>query len=197
MRLPDGVRRRGQLLDLPPRAALFFARARRIAAERGDPWSLGSAAGPRSLAYLLREAHGAKLIVEIGTGTGWTAIAAALVDPERTVVTYDPIVRPERDWYLELVGDSVRRRIEFVDAPGEEGPRPGAAPIDFLFVDGSHERERTIATFEAWRPALAPGASIAFHDWQNDAYPGVTAAIKDLGLSGHGRGDVFVWRSPG
>ena len=197
MRLPEGVRRRGQLLDLPPRAALFFARARRVAAERDDRFSLGSAAGPRSLAYLLRQSRGARRIVEIGTGTAWTAIAAALVDGRRTVVTYDPIVRPERDWYLDLVDDDVRRRIDFRDAPGEQGPRPGDPPVDFLFIDGSHERDRTIATFQAWRSALAPGGRVAFHDWQNDAYPGPTQAIETLGISGHGRGDVFVWRSPG
>ena len=194
--LPGAVRRRAELLRLPPRVALFFARARRLAVERGDEWSITSATGPRSLGFVLREARGARRVVEIGTGTGWTAIAAALADRDRSVVSYDPVVRPERDWYLDLARPDVRRRIELRTAAGEEGPPAGSPPVEFLFVDGSHERERTKATFEAWRPALAPGAGVAFHDWRNPVYPGVTEAIEELGLQGRSRGDVFVWHAP-
>ncbi len=72
--------------------------------------------------------------------------------------------------------------------------RPRDGRVDFVFVDGSHDRERTIATFEAWQRVLAPGGAIAFHDWQNERYPGVTDAITALGLLGEAAGDVFVWR---
>jgi predicted O-methyltransferase YrrM len=187
------LERRRQLVGLPPNVALFFTRARRTAVRRGDDWSLGSATGPRALAHVLREARGQRSFVEIGTGTAWAAIAAALAEPERRVATYDPIVRPERDWYLALATPSARRRIELVQGIGETGPARGER-AGFVFVDGSHERDRTIATFEAWRHALAPGGAIAFHDWQNEAWPGVTQAIEALGLRGQVCDDVFVWR---
>jgi hypothetical protein len=64
-----------------------------------------------------------------------------------------------------------------------------------LFVDGSHERELTIATFEAWRPRLERDAIVAFHDFENPEYPGVTEAIRELGLNGEADGDLFVWRA--
>jgi predicted O-methyltransferase YrrM len=194
--LYDAIERRRQLAGLPPAVALFFARARRTAARRGDLWSLTSATGPRSLAHVLREAHGHRRMVEIGTGTAWTAIACALADPGRRVLSYDPVVRPERAWYLALAGRAGRDRVDLVTAPGERGPRPGGGRVGFVFVDGSHERDRTIATFEAWRSAVEPGGAIAFHDWRNESYPGVTEAIAALGLRGQGHGDVFVWRAP-
>ncbi len=190
----NALERRRQLVGLPPNVALFFARARRRAARRGDRWSLESATGPRSLAHVLRVARGQRRFVEIGTGTAWAAIGAALAEPGRHVVTYDPVVRPERDWYLDLAGAAARGRIRLVQGAGEDGPQSPTDRVGFVFIDGSHLRDLTIATFEAWRPALAPGGAIAFHDWQNEAYPGVTEAIRALGLRGEAEGDVFVWR---
>ena len=173
--------------------ALFYFRARRTAARTGDDWSLGSATKPESLALLLRLASGRRAVVEIGTGTAWTTAALALADPARRVISFDPIVRPERERYLDLSG--ARDRIDLREAGGEEGPRAGDPPPDFVFVDGSHQKELTVATFSAWREALAPGGAIAFHDYGNSLYPGVTEAIHELGLEGDVERDVFVWRA--
>lgn len=172
--------------------AWFYFRARRTAARDGDDWSLESATKPESLALLLRLARGRRAVVEIGTGTAWTTAALALADRERRVVSYDPIVRPERERYLDLAG--VRDRIELREAGGEAGPAGGDAAPDFVFVDGSHEKALTIETFRAWRGELAPGGTIAFHDYGNELYPGVTEAIAELGLEGTVERDVFVWR---
>jgi predicted O-methyltransferase YrrM len=173
--------------------AWFYFRARRAAAREGDEWSLGSATKPESLALLLRLARGRRAVVEIGTGTAWTTAALALADGERRVISYDPIVRPERERYLDLSG--VRDRIELREAGGEAGPVAGDNPPDFVFVDGSHEKDLTIETFRAWSPALAPGGTIAFHDYGNELYPGVTEAIEELALDGSAERDVFVWRA--
>jgi predicted O-methyltransferase YrrM len=189
------VRRNALLLRLPPRVALFYSRARRAAARNGDEWSLRSATGPRSLATLLRLARGRRRVVEIGTGTAWTAAALALADRERRVLSFDPRVWPERDRYLALAGPDAASRIELIAAGGEDGPGEHAFRPDMVFVDGSHERELTVRTFTSWRPALAPGAIVAFHDHDNPEYPGVGAAIRELGLEGEVAGDVFVWRA--
>jgi predicted O-methyltransferase YrrM len=190
----DALRRGAVVLRLPPRVALFYFRARRLAHASGDKWSQESVTPPGALAHLLRLARGRRRVAEIGTGTGWTAIALALADRSREVVSYDPVVRPERTLYLELAGPSARSRIELRDAPGEGGPPSGAESYDFVYVDGSHERERTIATWRAWKDALAPGGLMAFHDWENPEYPGVTEAIRELGLDGEVSREVFVWR---
>ncbi len=195
-RLAAGARRTARLVRLlPPRVAWFYFRARRRAARDGDEWSLKSATGPESLGLLLKLARGRHAVVEIGTGTAWTTVALALDDRARRIVSYDPLVRPERDRYLELGGRDAAGRIELVESGGEVGPPPEGPAPDFVFVDGSHERELTIRTFEAWRDALAPGGVIAFHDYGNELYPGVTEAIRELGLEGRVERDVFVWTS--
>ena len=61
-------------------------------------------------------------------------------------------------------------------------------------LDGDHSREGTIAAFEAWRPVLAPGAVVAFHDYGDPHHLGVTEAIVELGLHGDVHGSLFTCR---
>jgi predicted O-methyltransferase YrrM len=191
-----GLKKHIALRRLPPRVAWFYFRARRVAADREDDFSIRSVARPFELGQLIKLAKGKKDVVEIGTGTAWTAIALALADGNRSVATYDPITRPERNRYLDLVPGSVRARIQFLEAGGEGGPKHGGGPAELLFLDSSHERQETLDTFRAWEPALAPGAVIAFHDYGAEAYPGVKQAIDELGLEGEVLGPLFLWRKP-
>ncbi len=135
-------------------------------------------------------------MVELGTGTALTTISLALADPGRRVTSFDPIVRPERERYLRLVGPRARARIELVEAPGERGPRPGQR-VDLLFVDSSHERERTVRELDAWRPALTPGAIVAVDDYDHPDFPGVREAVTQLDLPGEQQGTLFVSRAGG
>jgi predicted O-methyltransferase YrrM len=133
--------------------------------------------------------------VELGTGTAWSAIALALDDGGRRVVTYDPVVRPEREEYLALVSPRVRERVELREAPDAAGPQPGES-AEVLFIDSAHEREAVVDAFCAWREALSPGAVVAFHDYRHPAYPGVREAIHELALRGEVSGGLYVWRAP-
>jgi SAM-dependent methyltransferase len=184
------------LLRLPPRVAWFYLRAVRIAIATGDRRSLGGSTRPRELAALLRAARGRTQIVEIGTGTAWTSIALALSDGRRRIETYDPLDYTERHRYLDLLNDATRDRIELVAGRGDQ-PREDASP-ELVFIDSSHERDETMQTFSIWASRLAPGGAIAFHDYNDPAWPGVTQAVEDLGLSGETHGYLFVWsaRSP-
>jgi predicted O-methyltransferase YrrM len=181
---------------LPPAVALFLWRASRHAHRAGDSFSLLSAARPAELAVLLSLARERRLVVELGTGTAWSAIALALADRARTVISYDPCVRDEREAYLDLAGPGVRARLDLRAEPDTSGPRLGDPPVEMLFVDSLHEREAAMAAFRAWRAALAPGAVVAFHDYGHPDYPGVREAIVELGLSGAQSGGLFVWRAP-
>ena len=180
---------------LPVRVAVFRARARRLALRQADEFTLASATSAREVGELLGLARGARHVVELGTGTAWTAIALALADRRRQVVTYDVVPRAERTRYLGLAGRSARGRIALVDRPAAAGPLPGAPAPDFVFLDSSHERAETIETFEVWRAALAPRGAVAFHDYADPRYPGVTEAIRELGLDGEERGHLFLWRA--
>jgi predicted O-methyltransferase YrrM len=190
------VRWHAGLLVLPPRVAVFQARARRLARRSGDLFSITSVTRPADLRALLELARGRHRVVELGTATGWTAISLALADPARTVSSLDIVAREEPRRYLQLVDGSVRNRIELEIRDGVQGPRD-ATPVELLYIDSSHQREATIAEVLAWRPVLAPGAAVAFDDYANPNYPGVREAIAELGLTGQPRGSMFVHTVPG
>jgi predicted O-methyltransferase YrrM len=194
--LAESARRVLSLRALPPRVAVFYWRAHRHARRAGDSFSLVSAARPADLAELLALAGDRSVIVELGTGTAWSAIALALADGARRVISYDPCIRPQREAYLDLVRPSVRGRIDLRDRPDSQGPSPGDPPVQFLFIDSSHDRDSVMAAFSAWRDTLASAATVAFHDYDHPDYPGVRQAIVDLELSGRELGGLFVWRAP-
>jgi predicted O-methyltransferase YrrM len=194
--LAETARRLLSLRVLPPWIAIFYWRAHRRALRTGDQFSLASAARPSELAGLLSLARQRRAVVELGTGTAWSAIALALADDARRVISYDPSVRPQRDGYLVLVRAGVRARIELRDRPDSDGPQPGDPPVELLFIDSSHDRDSVLAAFGAWRDALASGAIVAFHDYDHPEYPGVRQAVAELQLSGRESGGLFVWRAP-
>jgi predicted O-methyltransferase YrrM len=183
------------LRALSPRVARFYWRAWRLALRENDRFSVASAARPAELRQLLVLARGRTRVVELGTGTAWSAIALALDDRARTIVSYDPTVRVERESYLALVGADVRARIELRAEADSAGPHSGDAPVELLFIDSEHEREPVLGAFAAWRGALAAGAIVVFHDYGHPDYPGVRVAVQELGLSGEEVGGVFVWRA--
>lgn len=184
------------LRALPWCVARFYWRARRHARRRGDRFSVASAARPGELAQLLALADGRHAVVELGTGTAWSAIALALGDPARQVLSYDPSPRAERESYLDLAGPAARERIELRAEPDTRGPHHGDPPAELLFIDSEHERQPVLAAFAAWRHALAPGAVVVFHDYAHPDYPGVRQAVVELGLDGLQVGGLFVWRAP-
>jgi hypothetical protein len=191
------VRRVLALRGMPPRAAWFHVRVYGRALRRGDWFSLRSGTPPRDVAELLRVARGRRDVVELGTATAWTTGALVVDDPERRVLSFDPIVRPEREAYLALLSPAARARVTLVEAPGAAGTAHATGDADLLFIDSSHEHDATLEEFTAWREHLAPGAAVVFHDYTNPAFPGVARAVADLGLTGEVRSGMFVWRAPG
>jgi predicted O-methyltransferase YrrM len=173
--------------------AAFHARALVRALRAGDTFAVQSATRAEDVATLLKLARERRYVVELGTATGWTTAALALDDPQRRVLSFDPVEQPHRAAYLALLPARARERIELVQAPGVEGPGHAKAPVDLLFVDSTHARDDTIAELQAWRPRLADGAVVVLHDYDNPAFPGVRQAVETLGLSGSAQGGSFVW----
>lgn len=182
------------LRGLRPAILLFHLRARRRAWRAGDAW-ITAATPPYALQVLLRLARGRKRIVELGTGAAWTTLTLALDDADRRITTYDP-EHWDRERYTRLVPRRVSARIEFVPTAGSAGPleHPGLEPVELLYIDSSHERDQTIEEFTAWRSLLAPDAIVVFDDLHHPRYPGVTEAIRDLGLTGEEEARFFVYR---
>src|ERR1039458_8514350 len=159
--IPRRLRYWLQIIRLPPRAAIFYIRALRLAKKHGDGWSLISATAPHHLLMLLRLSRGKKQVVELGTGGGWGSVVLALGHPERTVRTFDPYDHGFRDRYLSLAPKEARQRILLRNQPASEHD---GMPADFLFLDSSHNYQDVIDEFNAWLPRLSPGAIVVFHD---------------------------------
>ena len=183
------------LARLPRPVAAFWVRAMRRAQAEHDTWSIDVACRPAELRVLLDALGEAPRIAEIGTAAAWTTCCLALARPDREVHSWDVEAHPERERYLALLTAADRARVHLHDRPGGLGPAD-PPPVDAVFIDSSHELEETVATFRTWEPALAPGGVIGFHDYADDAYPGVTEAVRELGLQGEARGHLFVWRKP-
>jgi len=184
------------LILLPGFVRTFYFSAWRLRRHLDDSFSLGGATKPRELVPLLKAAGDSDLAVELGTGTGWTTIALALARPTRRVITIDLVHHPQRDRYASLVDQTVRHRIQWLERDGEQGPAD-IEEVGFLFIDAAHDEASTLRQFEAWRPHLAPNAVVAFHDFNDPSWPGVTQAIRRLGLRGLARDHLFVWRADG
>ncbi len=183
------------LARLPRPVAGFWARAMRRAQAAHDTWSIDVACRPAELRVLLDALGDAARVAEVGTAAGWTTSCIALARPGREVHSWDVEAHPERDRYLALLAPDARARVHLHDRPGGLGPS-APPPVDAVFIDSSHEREETMATFRTFEPALSPGGVVAFHDWDDEDYPGVTEAVRALGLRGEARGHLFVWRKP-
>ena len=183
------------LAQLPRPVAGFLLRAMRRAQAAHDTWSIDVACRPAELHVLLDALDGAPRVAEIGTAAAWTTCCLALAQPGREVHSWDVEAHPERERYLALLSAADRARVHLHARPDGLGPAD-PPPVDAVFIDSSHELEETVATFRTWEPALSPGGVIAFHDYADDAYPGVTQAVRELGLAGEARGHLFVWRKP-
>jgi predicted O-methyltransferase YrrM len=182
------------VLLLGRRPAVFFVRAFARALVTRDYSSLGGVTRPRELVPLLRAARRANRIAEVGTGTAWTSICLALASPRARVATYDIAPIPYREPYIRMLDRATRERIEFVTRDGNDPvERRG---VDLVFIDASHERDDTIHTFHVWEPLVAGGGVVAFHDYRDPRWPGVTEAVTQLGLRGQTHGHLFVWVKP-
>jgi hypothetical protein len=187
------------LRTVPGRVRWFYVKVWTAALVGDDGGAVAGAAWPHQAGALLRLAGDRTRVVELGTGKAWTTVVLALHHPARRVVSYDTFVWDTRDRYLRLAPASARERIELRELPAETGPGPDDGPVELLFLDSSHEREETLASFAAWSPSLAPDAVVVFHDYTNPDYPGVRAAVDELGLEGEtlfgdGPSGMFVWR---
>lgn len=125
-----------------------------------------------------------EVIVEIGTHRGLTTLYlahAAWENGKGTIHTCDP--NPE--WYQQgnfAKFEEFRDIIKFYLVKGKDLPKD-IAPIDFLFIDGWHEKELVLEELRELMPRLSPNAVVYFHDTlgTNDSCDPLGAA-KEFGL---------------
>lgn len=131
--------------------------------------------------------------VEIGSYKGRSTIAIALALRDRgagLVISIDPhaptgkasyvVEHGTADTFDEYLANVRRAGIEAFVRPiratsADARPQYDGAPIDLLFVDGSHDLDDVLLDIDTWLPLAADEAILAF----NDPYaPGVNGALR-------------------
>jgi predicted O-methyltransferase YrrM len=147
----------------------------------------------RLLFELARGVPPGRVIVEIGTYRGRSAVALALgslAGPQARVYAIDPHApfvgvfgghfgpEDQAALYRNLTRAGVGHVVAVLCATSQAMARGWPERnVGLLWVDGDHSEAGVRGDYQAWRPHLAPGAVLAFHD--ADA-PGVAALLADL-----------------
>ena len=152
----------------------------------------------------LIEQHRPKVVVELGSWLGASAIAMA-----RSVRRWGGTVTCVDTWAGELDDDGVSpygRNPLMLQSFGRAVVEAGVSAniriipamtvcaagywserIDFLYVDAGHSHEAVRADLQAWTPFVRPGGLIAGDDYEHPRYPGVKTAWdqfeRERGLS--------------
>jgi predicted O-methyltransferase YrrM len=156
------------------------------------------------LVLALLEQHRPRVVVELGSWMGASAIAMA-----RSVRRWGGTVTCVDTWAGELddsggseggksplmllscarsiVFAGVSASVRLIPALTREAAACWSEPIDFLYVDADHSHAGTLADLEAWGPHVKPGGLIVGDDYEHRLYPGVKTAwqafAKDTGLT--------------
>lgn len=162
-----------------------------------DDWSVSTSVAELAHLALLTQALRPKVIFEIGTYTGRTALNFALNAPDECLVyTMDlppdnkPVLpgaadrdlagsaRPDRDYRKSDVVHKIRQiyanSILFDFSPFEKS-------VDLFFVDGGHHYDAVVSDTRNALRSVKPGGMIVWHDFANYGdFADVTRGILDL-----------------
>lgn len=147
--------------------------------------------GPQVLALI--EQHRPKVVVELGTWLGASAIAMA-----RSIRRWGGTVTCVDTWAGELneaggtqagrpplmvlscaramVQAGVSASVRLIPAMTVDAAQYWSQPIDFLYIDADHSAAGVLADLHAWTPHVRSGGLIAGDDYDHPRYPGVRAA---------------------
>jgi MMP 1-O-methyltransferase len=121
-----------------------------------------------ALYELARRCTGRGVIAEIGSWKGKSTICLGLGSRAGAGVRIFAI-DPHADYrFGDFKANVERAGIGELVTPIASLSQPAAddfqEPIEFLFVDGSHEYELVLEDFEKWVPKVIEGGWVAFHD---------------------------------
>jgi cephalosporin hydroxylase len=135
----------------------------------------------KSLCYLgsaIRKSNKDISLVGVDTCTGSETTSIALGLASHLGGTFAGLLH--RNVLSCGLGDSVRLIVAgSVEAAALFAP----ASLDFVFIDGDHEKVAVLADIAAWLPRIRPGGLLAGHDYKMTGQPhlaGVTEAVESL-----------------
>lgn len=121
---------------------------------------------------LMRYAHAASLVVEIGVAEGASAAGIREAMPaDGTLYLIDPfhLSRIRALNFLKraarrAVGSAGSARTVWIESFSQDAARDWKSPIDFLFIDGDHREESVERDWMDWSLFVKDDGVVAFHD---------------------------------
>ncbi len=185
------------VLDCPPTQEITLANL------DGDTWlrEVPSYTADIVSLCLICRALRPRVVFEIGTLHGYTALHFALNSPEEaTVYTLDlpQDARPEPALHTTVVDDAhikagtgaTRRLFEGTAAAGKIVPlygdsarfdfSPYHGEVDFFFIDGAHSYDYVASDTLHALACARPGGVIAWHDFGRAGVNGVSRLVREL-----------------
>lgn len=120
------------------------------------------------LLLILAISNKAQIIVEIGTGVGystlWLAYAASLTGGKVITCELEPARSDEARAHIEQAG--LADRVEFLTGDARELLRHRDEPVDFVFIDGDYGQYETY--FDVVYKRMGTGATLVADDVVTD-----------------------------
>jgi predicted O-methyltransferase YrrM len=141
------------------------------------------------LVTIRKWAAGRKALVEIGVCWGGTSkVIREAMSPEGMLYLIDPFVKLPMTWNGKRVYDDeeiAKKNVESVNNGhvswikdfSDNAAKNFAGEIDFLFIDGDHERPQPRKDFDNFSPLIKKGGVLLFHDVA-DYHPPVVEAFN-------------------
>jgi predicted O-methyltransferase YrrM len=133
--------------------------------------------------------HGLIEAAEVGTDRGtwahefltkWKGFTLLCIDP------YEPYAEMQRDRLPDLLMATARLaqfgdRVRFLrcKSPDVLDTYPADARIDFVYIDGAHDRDSVARDLAAWWDRIHAGGILAGHDF-DEWHPGVMQAVTEF-----------------
>lgn len=140
------------------------------------------------LAWLAAQVPADQAIVEIGSYMGMSTVCLAQGSIGARVHAVDPWnlggQRHASKYAANAVFRAFGRQTRGYEITAHRGYSVDVAsswdgpPVGLLFIDGEHTYSAVMADIDAWWGHLAPGACVAFHDY-DDKFPGVIEAVSE------------------
>jgi len=116
--------------------------------------------------YTLIKERKPKVVLELGTCCGFSAITMALANADTKVYTIEgakEIAAVARENIKKAGCENITQIVgRFADVLDKT--LAGIAPIDFAFIDGHHDKDATVKYYRQILPFMAKGSVMAFDD---------------------------------
>lgn len=137
-----------------------------------------------------RKLHSPARIVEIGSfkGRSTACLALGCVGTRKSVFCIDTFNGNDSDFSQRGFFGDFRKNLEKLNLFQYVHPLVGTSreigehwnsPIDFLFIDASHQYDDVLSDFETYFPHVRDGGLVAFHDVTPE-WPGPLAVWNDV-----------------